>query len=268
MQEMVEAYRGPHRLVLDRTPTNLGRMTFGRRVWSVLSQCKGELVVFAAGDDVSISDRTQALFDAWSKDGRKAVCVHSRALPVDEKGRQIAPESGNNEIASIPLDIFVAHDGRGLLGATNAISSELLQRFGSLPDVLLIEDGALAFRARLSDGILFVARPLVFYRRHRDNMTNQTELRSREALSRYVRGLVGQHAGFLSDYLQTTEVVDQKVLSVAARRLKAASEISYMIEGNFWQRLSASLSYSARLPLRRRVWLFLNIAGLVHERSK
>ena len=268
MQEMAAAYRGPHRVVMDRTPANLGRTTFGRRVWSLLSQCKGELIVLAAGDDVSTPDRTSILFNTWNKGGRKVVCVHSKALPVDANGAPIAPETGDNFIASLSLERFIAQDGRGLLGATNAISREILSRFGPFPDVLLIEDGALAFRAKLADGILFVPQSLVFYRRHADNMTNQAELQSSEFLQRYVLGLAGQHAGFLADYVLSSKMLDPDILSIVAKRIMTARRISYLNKGNFRQRMIASLSYSTRLPLKRRIWLLLNSLHLVHAKSK
>lgn len=268
MEEMAREYRGPHLVVVERTPTNLGRMTFGRRVWSLLSKCRGEFIVLAAGDDVSLPDRAQALFDAWNNDGRKAVCVHSKALPVDENGNQIAPESGDNHVASLPLERFVAQDGRGLLGATNAISRELLSRFGPLPAVLLIEDGALAFRAKLADGIIFVPQSMVLYRRHAENMTNQAELTSRDALNRYVVGLAGQHAGFLEDYLLSAKSVNWEFVSVIAKRIQAARQISYLNEGKFWRRMIASLHYSSRLPFKRRVWLLLNSVQIVRTKDK
>lgn len=268
MQEMASAYRGPHRVVMDRTPTNLGRITFGRRVWSLLSRCNGELIVMAAGDDVSTPDRTQILLNAWNRGGRKVVCVHSKALPIDANGAPIAPESGDNSIASLSLERFIAQDGRGLLGATNAISREILSRFGPFPDVLLIEDGALAFRAKLADGILFVPQPLVLYRRHADNFTNQAELQSGEFLQKYVLGLAGQHAGFLADYVLSSKIIDPDILSIVAKRIMAAKRISYLHNGNFWQRIVASLSYSVRFPFKRRIWLLLNSLHLVHERGK
>lgn len=263
MEEMAREYRGPHRVVVDRTPTNLGRMAFGRRVWSLLSQCNGELVVLAAGDDVSMPDRTQALFDKWQTGGRKAVCIHSKALPVDERGVKLSEEVGDNRIASISLLEFIKQDGRGLLGATNAVSKELLNRFGPLPDVLLMEDGALAFRARLSDGVLFVPRKLVLYRRHQNNLTSQAELKNREAMVRYARGLVGQHLCFQRDYLAACPNFDLKIITAFIRRIDRANRISRLFDSNWFARIDATLKYSDRFPLKRRIWLLFNSLGLV-----
>lgn len=265
MQEMAESYRGPHKLVLDRTPTNLGRTTFGRRVWSLLSQCKGDLVVLAAGDDVSAPDRTQALFHAWDEDGRKAVCIHSKALPIDERGKPILLEVGDNQIASLSLLKLIRQDGMGLIGATNAVAKGLLNRFGPLPDVLLLEDGALAFRAKLSDGILFVPRPLVLYRRHESNMTNQSELTNPEALLRYVRGLVGQHSCFLRDYLLVNENIDVGFFKEISIRIMRAGTISKLFDDRALLRLFAAFRYSDRLPAKRRIWLLIHFSGLTRS---
>lgn len=267
MQDMAAAYRGPHRVVVEQTPTNLGRMTFGRRVWSLLSRCKGELIVLAAGDDVSLPDRTQSLFSTWDSGGRNAVCVHSKALPTDEHGHAISSEVGDNEIATISLEAFVERDGMGLIGATNAVSKELLHRFGPLPDVLLLEDGALALRAKLSDGILFVPKPLVKYRRHGSNLTNQDEIKSKQALSRYVRGLIGQHNCYLADYLSTGLELSPAFVKATTRRLDRASRVARLVDGKLFERILAVISYSDRFSLKRRIWLLLHLA-LFPKRQK
>lgn len=262
MQEMAAAYKGPHEVRVEKTSENLGRYAFGRRVSSLLMQARGSLIVLAAGDDISEQDRVASLFQIWNANDRKAVCIHSKVQTIDEHGQVFGEEVGDNGIAYISLNEYVAKDGRGLIGATNAVSKQILDRFGALPDVILLEDGALGFRARLADGILFVPKALVKYRRHADNLTNQAELTSREALERFVRGLLGQQACYLGDYLKSRQVIDPKFILEVSNRLSAITRVSRVFDANIFKRCTASLAYSLHFPLKRRLWLFLNAAGL------
>ena len=62
MQEMAAAYRGPHRVILNRNPRNLGITAHVDRIMELTS---GGFVVQNAGDDVSVPERTER----WSPPG-------------------------------------------------------------------------------------------------------------------------------------------------------------------------------------------------------
>src|SRR5512139_2419524 len=55
VREVGAAYRGPHRLVLNRNPANLG---IGGNLSKAMELCNGELVITAGGDDISLPERT------------------------------------------------------------------------------------------------------------------------------------------------------------------------------------------------------------------
>ena len=86
MREMAAAYTGPHKVVLNRNPV---RKSIGGHVNRVIEISHGELIVGAAGDDVSLPQRTQAAFDAWEWSGKKATSIHSDFIQIDEDGRGI-----------------------------------------------------------------------------------------------------------------------------------------------------------------------------------
>src|SRR5215470_19484540 len=75
MCEMAKAYRGPHRIVLNRNPA---RRSIGGHINRIMEVSQGELVLAAAGDDISLPQRTQANYEAWEASGRKATSIHSR----------------------------------------------------------------------------------------------------------------------------------------------------------------------------------------------
>ena len=263
MQEMAAGYRGPHRIRVEQTPTNLGGETFGLRVSSLLEQVNGEFIVLAAGDDISEANRTDLLFKAWDEHHRQAVCVHSRAQPINEKGESFGHEVGDNRIGALALDQYILQDGYGLIGATNAIARSLIQRFPSLPDVIMLEDGALGFRAKLADGILFVDQALVKYRRHDNNLTNQNEIYNKDALRKFVRNGTAQQACYLGDYLLNRSSIDPIIIKAISKRLRAFALISNLHDGHVIKRLKASINYSKRFSFKRRFWLLLQALRLV-----
>src|SRR5678815_2859442 len=72
--EMAKAYRGPHKILLNRNSTNLGISAHCNRIMELTH---GELVVAAAGDDISVPHRTEVVFQAWEQSGRKATSIFS-----------------------------------------------------------------------------------------------------------------------------------------------------------------------------------------------
>src|SRR5438445_3709282 len=83
MQEIAASYRGPHRLILNRNPSQL---SIGGHVNRVVEVSHGELIVGAAGDDVSLPERTQEAFEAWENSRRHATSIYSDYLQIDDRG--------------------------------------------------------------------------------------------------------------------------------------------------------------------------------------
>ena len=85
MQEMAAAYRGPHRIILNRNPTNLGHARHVERIMEISS---GAFIVESAGDDISLPERTERLVAAWLASGRRAHAVHSEKQDIDADRRE------------------------------------------------------------------------------------------------------------------------------------------------------------------------------------
>ena len=96
-------------------------------------------VVLAAGDDISLPERTKQVFEAWNDSARKATSLYSRFSVIDERGQ---PASGD-DLEDHPPDErrpFI-HQQATLLGfvrrrrplargCTHAISRRLFSEFG------------------------------------------------------------------------------------------------------------------------------------------
>jgi glycosyltransferase involved in cell wall biosynthesis len=162
MQRMVAGYQGPHRIVLNRNPRNLG---IGAHLSHAASLCPdAQLLFVTAGDDVSLPHRCSRTVAAWLASGRKVDLIAASLEDIDEQGHT------HSVIA--PSDLSRYRDLRDWLaqpphvvGAAQAWTRRLLDRFGPLPEGVVAEDLVMAFRAIGSGGAISLPEALVRYRR-------------------------------------------------------------------------------------------------------
>jgi glycosyltransferase involved in cell wall biosynthesis len=177
VREVADAYRGPHRLVLNRNPANLG---IGGNLSKAMELCKGELMIMAGGDDISLPERASRMLEAWNDSARKATSLYSRYDVVDERGQPRGglvggafPQGAARFVhqKSAPLR-FARRREPSFCGCAQAVSLQLYSRFGPLRDKICYEDTALSFRTALAGGLFtFVNASLVRYRWHGANTT-------------------------------------------------------------------------------------------------
>ncbi len=175
MKEMAAAYQGPHKIILNR---NEKQKSIGGHMNRLVDISHGELIVGAAGDDVSFPERTEETYRAWNATGRKATSIHSNYIQIDEEGKPIeqifkgAHKGKPEELQEQKVDLltYVRTLEPIVFGCAHAFSRRLFQVFGPLPDEVIHEDNALAFRSIIAGGLLSISKPLVKYRLHGNNV--------------------------------------------------------------------------------------------------
>lgn len=167
MSEMAQAYRGPHKIVLNRNPENLG---ICGHINGAVGLSKGELILLAAADDISLPERTLVLYQHWQEQGGCADSIFSDAFIIDEEGRRIgrlfektAPSFAGS------IEEAVRRGGVGVPGCTHMFSKRIFDVFGPLDPETVAEDMVIPFRSLLRGGVTFVDLPLVSYRVHGSN---------------------------------------------------------------------------------------------------
>jgi glycosyltransferase involved in cell wall biosynthesis len=175
MQGMAAAYRGPHRIVLNRNPR---RRSIGGHVNRLVELSKGELVITAAGDDVSLPERAQVTYEAWEASGRKATSLHANIFQIDEDGKEMAHvfRRDTDRVSgrfipqkTAPLS-YIRTLEPVIFGCAHAFSRKLYTTFGDLPDEVIHEDNSVGFRSAVAGQFLFINVPLVKYRVHGTNI--------------------------------------------------------------------------------------------------
>lgn len=161
MEKAVREYRGPHSVVLNRNPEN---QSIGAHISTVNRLAHGELVIAAAGDDVSVPDRVSRIVEAWLANNKQAGVLHSACRVIGVDGDVV------EDLACPCLDALesaeaTASSGAFVIGATEAWDRALFDVFGDLRADLVHEDKALPFRSLLlGRPVLYIDRPLVLYR--------------------------------------------------------------------------------------------------------
>src|SRR5262245_4305370 len=84
IQEAVEDYSGPHRIVLNRNDRNLGISEHLNRIMELSA---GELIVSSDGDDVSMPERTARCVEVWLDQGKPAALVTAVSC-IDATGKR------------------------------------------------------------------------------------------------------------------------------------------------------------------------------------
>jgi len=174
MREMAEAYRGPHRLILNRNPANLGLAGHSNRLSEL---AHGELWVGAAGDDVCFPNRVELVYQAWEHSGRRAMGIQGEYVDMDEKGNFIGDPASRPPSEAVifreekpTLESYVRTLQPGIVGGAFAGNILTYSTFGPLPNNLIHEDSVAALRAICLGSLVFINAPLIKRRIHANNL--------------------------------------------------------------------------------------------------
>lgn len=161
MQQAAKMYCGPHKVILNRNSINLN---LGDHVNAVGRLALGELIVLAAGDDVSMPNRTTELVARWLAIGHPTAVLYSDFEAMDFESNPSVLQ-GEAVFRGLHKSDDMARGCVRVLGATTAVTKDIFTRFPPIHPSVRHEDRVLPFRALLLGGtIAFVDQKLVRYR--------------------------------------------------------------------------------------------------------
>lgn len=160
MKQMAAAYIGPHEILLNRNDPNLG---LAEHINHVMTLAKGELIVVAAGDDISLPERTELITYEWLITGKSSKSIHSAYIEMDGDGNPLQIKQSRNFENFDDVRRCIV-DSTNVLGATQAWACELFTVFGPLRSDVIHEDCAIPLRAMLIGKVSYIEKPLVNYR--------------------------------------------------------------------------------------------------------
>jgi len=174
MRSLAAGYAGPHHLAVQQTMSNQGILA---HVLNVVSRSKGDLIVLAAGDDISLPERVESLYQAWRETG--AWGLYSRFDRINERGLITESSCHLHMREHFMRNYFFDGDEMDLVhGATSAYDRRAFSLIGQKnPGPILTEDGVMSFLLNLhGKKINFVDQCLVRYRTHTQSLSNTSQL--------------------------------------------------------------------------------------------
>lgn len=157
-------------VVLHRNDSRLGIGNCDRMV----SLAKGEFIVMAHGDDVSLPNRVERLVEAWRS--HDCSMVTSNAIVIDENDVQLGPYSAMTDRYDLSAEALAGGGwNKAILGAVLAFEPAVFTHFGPLDPArsAFVHDWILPYRAALLRGIRYLPEPLMHYRIHGGNYSSQ-----------------------------------------------------------------------------------------------
>jgi glycosyltransferase involved in cell wall biosynthesis len=173
MRQFADNYKGPHRILARQCTTNLGPYL---HVLDVAKAAKGGLLVLAAGDDISKSNRVAELAKFWIE--TSAWGLHSRFDEIDQTGTIVSENQRSESLLSEKCELrqyFFKEDGPVEIvhGATSAYDIRLFRLVDYQERRILSEDGVFTIILNAyCKKVVFVEQSLIRYRVHRDAITN------------------------------------------------------------------------------------------------
>lgn len=160
MTEVAEQYSGPHKVKLNKNEHNIGLIP---HINLANKLAAGELLVAAAGDDISEPNRVTEIVTAYCKSTNQPTSIYSDVLEMSPSG----------ELGKVSLPPVEKH-GRAvekcavssalICGASHAWHKSLFEKFGEITELKAYEDLVLAYRSSILKGLVYVNKPLVKYR--------------------------------------------------------------------------------------------------------
>ena len=176
MQSMASAYTGAHSVILNRNKTNLG---IARHVNKTFELASGKVWIGAAGDDISLPERTTKIMSIFNKHP-DTTSVVSFARVFGLATFTWSPYFIDRRQGAVEL----CWNFTGALGCSTAYKTSLYRDFGPILLQESSDDVPMLFRSMLVGRHRVITESLVLYRAHYNSSTNATASVSFETVSR------------------------------------------------------------------------------------
>lgn len=176
IETIVSSYNGPHRVVVNKNKVNLG---LAQHIAHVHDISNGDVLIVAAGDDISLPHRSGRIIDVFEAD--EPLLVFSHARVVDKNGQDVAAGYLSATFYKTFDPVQAAKSQALYLGATGAWRRALFEKYGPI-EFGAYEDLVMGFRAAMEGKVAVIDEALVIYRLGGGLTSSAVEVHDREAL--------------------------------------------------------------------------------------
>lgn len=167
MSRCVRDYHGPHRVILNRNPSNLGLVAHCNKL---LAMATGEILVTAGGDDISMPERTAEIVAKFKSDPQIRSVISDVWLFGDKTG--YLPRRNLGRMAPLIETVLLRQFPAGMSAAYDVST---LRNFSALDASQKAEDIAWSFRCALFGINAYIPKALVRYRVHSKSVMHTSD---------------------------------------------------------------------------------------------
>jgi len=268
LQALAGQYRGPHQVLVRRNAQNLG---IGAHYNALIAESTGQLLITAAGDDLSAPNRAQRVLQAWEASDRQADLIASDLQDLNAQG-QGGETIRVDDLAQWRNASDWAARRPYVVGAAQAFTRRSFDQFGPYRPNVVYEDQINTLRAILMGGAITIAEPLVKYRRGGAS----AGLAASDAASflSMTRARHRREAAEIEQMLEDATSADKKAIVRSALEftINRAALLGQLLGPREQQTLSAVFDAAKKLPffwcLRQYVYLRWPEIGAAANRNK
>jgi glycosyltransferase involved in cell wall biosynthesis len=182
MQDAVANYNGPHLVRLNRNRENIGLASHVNRIFR---EAKGEVIVVAAGDDISLPSRVSDTVAALRAcPGSTMVSFVDQS--IDDVGTVLASPEPIASTTTFGLSEFLAHGSSAqremqISGASRAILKSTVNTFGDLLPDCPAEDSPYLLRSLYVGKGVVCHWPGIRYRQHSEQLSSERSIAGMDA---------------------------------------------------------------------------------------
>ena len=173
IESFLETYKGPHSIVYNRNERNLGIVPHLNKI---VSMAHGEYIVLAAGDDVSLPNRTMLSYKKIKESGVCSLALNFKYVDANGNDSGRYGFEWSNELSPFYLSDYIKGDHPYPSGPSRIFSRRIMEVFGPFKEDCPTEDSTTTLRALLLGGVAFYGEVGVLYRWHGNNISSDKNL--------------------------------------------------------------------------------------------
>jgi len=235
IESLAGNYKGPHTVSVSRNRENLG---LAQHFNSLLARSRGEVVVVAAGDDISLPNRVSKTVELLAAHPNAVMAAFTDDI-IDANGRVVisAPVSPAWSHRTASLVSFLARRSTKASGASRGFRRRVFSAFGELNPSCPTEDSPYFLRALMLGDVVVSSSPGIRYRKHENNLSRASSLNSmplhfiteqyrRDIRHAMLKGIINDH---MADELMQWVEANHSRRRVAAGLANASNKYLYFV---------------------------------------
>lgn len=266
IKETVYQHQFTNAPIIRQNINNLGLAAHINKVMEIAS---GEIIVVAAGDDISFPNRVSTIVNFWIENGKGSGSIFSRFKTIDLNGtikshndvRPIIRFSINDREKENTLGVIV-----GSSGCTQAWTKDIFDIFGPLDPKILHEDITIPLRALIIGTVTYLPDELILYRVANGTISRPSFANYKERfakMARYWEARVANYEQFERDVSEVTKYeeickLDIEWLSIIVQEQADMAYQNYrFFSGDFKDQIRIIMDGSVNFGLNRRLKMLL-----------